>query len=291
MKKRKTPTLSPQPPPANDPWRVDPSEVGRHRRRLREANRRTPLGTLARVGIAALALAAIVTAYLNFDTVRRVRLDFSEITALFDRGTTTPGAPATPGDTGEPGTEVIEGGDVAGVAMPSAVGGAPPTPSEGPATATPPPPAAEPAPEQTPFEAAAAAAATPEPAPVPPPEPEPEVPAGPETFHFGLSRVSVSEADASAAIIVLREGGRRGVSSVIWWTTDGTATAGTDYADRGRVAERFAAGEQNRTIHIPLIGDRNVEGPENFYVHVAPGDAEADLEKSEQLEVVLNDDD
>ena len=56
---------------------------------------------------------------------------------------------------------------------------------------------------------------------------------------------------------------------------------------------RFAQtiSEQNRTIHIPLIGDRNVEGPENFYVHVAPGDAEADLEKSEQLEVVLNDDD
>jgi hypothetical protein len=256
---------------------------------MREANRRTPLGTFARVGIAALALAAIVTAYLNFDTVRQVRLDFSQITALFDRGTATPGAPATPGEAGEPGTEVIEGGGVAGVAMPSAIGGAPPAPSEPPAAPAPSPPAAEPAPEQTPFEAAAAAAAAPEPAPAPPPEPE--VPAGPETFHFGLSRVTVSEADASAAIIVLREGGRRGVSSVVWWTTDGTATAGTDYADRGRVAERFAAGEQNRTIHIPLIGDRNVEGPENFYVHVAPGDAEADLEKAEQLEVVLNDDD
>ena len=78
---------------------------------------------------------------------------------------------------------------------------------------------------------------------------------------------------------------------VVWWTTDGTATAGTDYADRGRVTERFAVGEQNRTILIPLVGDRNVEGPENFYVHVAPGDAEADLDRAEQLEVVLNDDD
>lgn len=282
--------MAPQPPPANDQWRMDPSDVGRHRRRMREANRRTPLGTLARVGIAALALAAIVTAYLNFDTVRQMRLDFSAITALFDRGTGAPGAPTTPGESGEPGTEVVEGGGVVGVSMPSAVGGAPPTPVETPAA--PPaqaPPAAEPTPEQTPFEAAAAA--TPDPVPVPPPEPEPELPVGPETFHFGLSRVEVSEADASARIIVLREGGRRGVSSVVWWTTDGTATAGTDYADRGRVTERFAAGEQNRTILIPLVGDRNVEGPENFYVHVAPGDAEADLERSEQLEVVLNDDD
>lgn len=285
--------MAPQPPPANDQWRMDPSDVGRHRRRMREANRRTPLGTLARVGIAALAVAAIVTAYLNFDTVRQMRLDFSEITALFDRGPRAPGAPTRPGESGEPGTEVIEGGGVAGVAMPSAVGGAPPTPVETPAAAPAqaPPAAAEPAPEQTPFEAAAAAAPEPTAVPPPAPEPEPELPVGPETFHFGLSRVEVSEADASARIIVLREGGRRGASSIVWWTTDGTATAGSDYADRGRVVERFAAGEQNRTILIPLVGDRNVEGPENFYVHVAPGDAEADLERSEQLEVVLNDDD
>jgi hypothetical protein len=289
--------MAPQPPPANDQWRVDPSDVGRHRRRLREANRRTPLGTVARLGAAVLAIAVIITAYLNFDTVRQVRLDFSEITALFERGGSAPGAPAAPtGEPGEPGTEVVEGGGVAGVAMPSAVGGAPPTPAEAPATApaqAPPAPATEvpAASEPTPFEAAAAAAAVPEPTPPPPPEPEPELPVGPETFHFGLSRVEVSEADASARIIVLREGGRRGASSVVWWTTDGTATAGTDYADRGRVTERFAVGEQNRTILIPLVGDRNVEGPENFYVHVAPGDAEADLDRAEQLEVVLNDDD
>ena len=142
VKNRKPPTMAPQPPPANDQWRMDPSDVGRHRRRMREANRRTPLGTFARLGAAVLALALIITAYLNFDTVRQVRLDFSEITALFDRGSRPPGAPTTPADeAGEPGTEVVEGGGVAGVAMPSAIGGAPPAPAEAPAAAP-----AEPAP-------------------------------------------------------------------------------------------------------------------------------------------------
>ena len=83
--------------------------------------------------------------------------------------------------------------------------------------------------------------------------------------------MSVSEADASAAVLVLRDGGRRGVSSFTWWTTDGTANAGADFARLERRVERFGIGEQNRTLHVPIVGTAG-EGPENFVVHVVAGE-------------------
>ena len=78
--------------------------------------------------------------------------------------------------------------------------------------------------------------------------------------------------------------------TVVWSTRDGTATAGSDYVDRGAVVERFAAGEQNRTILVPIIGDRNAEGPENFYVVLvsAEGDVAGEVREAE---VVIEDDD
>ena len=75
-----------------------------------------------------------------------------------------------------------------------------------------------------------------------------------------------------------------------WWTTDGTATAGEDYANLGRVVVKFAPNEQNRGIHIPIIGDRKVEGPENFHVNLAPGNSPTG-EPTERLEVIIKDDD
>jgi hypothetical protein len=109
---------------------------------------------------------------------------------------------------------------------------------------------------------------------------------------FGLERMTVSEADAGAAVLVLRDGGRRGVSAFTWWTTDGTAAAGADFARLDRRVERFQVGEQNRTLHVPIIGDRSREGPETFFVHVVPGEnADAPGAPVAQIEVVINDDD
>jgi len=111
----------------------------------------------------------------------------------------------------------------------------------------------------------------------------------PEEFDFGIDTMSVSEADASARLLILRNGGRRGVSTVTWWTVDGTARAGTDYASLDPQTVRFAAGEQNRSIQIPIVGDRNPEGPESFFVHLAPGERAG--ESASQIEVIINDDD
>ncbi len=134
------------------------------------------------------------------------------------------------------------------------------------------------------------AEAPPEPEPAPRPPPEPELPVGPETFGFGLEVMNVSEADASARVLVLRDGGRRGVSVIRWWTTNGIATAGTDFARLEPGTVRFGVGEQNRTLLVPIIGDRNVEGPENFYVHIAVGEG-AEPEPVAQIEILITDDD
>jgi hypothetical protein len=99
--------------------------------------------------------------------------------------------------------------------------------------------------------------------------------------------MNVSEADASAAVLVLREGDRRRPSSITWWTTDGTAKGGADFASLGRVTLRFAASEQNRAIYVPIVGDRAVEGSENFFIHIAQGDSTETLAR---LEVVIVDD-
>jgi hypothetical protein len=118
------------------------------------------------------------------------------------------------------------------------------------------------------------------------------VPVRPETIGFGLEVMTVSEADASAAVLVLRDGGRRGVSAFTWWTTDGTARAGVDFARLDRRVERFRAGEQNRTLHVPIIGDRSAEGPETFFVHVVAGEnADAPGAQVARIQVIINDDD
>ena len=119
---RRKPANRPPDPAGADQWRLDPSEVGFHARRIREANRVGPLGKLLRYAAGALALAAAVWVYWNFDTLRELRLDFSGVTDLFadsaDRD--RPGAPSAGG---EPGTEIVEGAGVAGVAMPTSVEG------------------------------------------------------------------------------------------------------------------------------------------------------------------------
>ena len=299
MDKRNPANRAPKPAGA-DPMRVDPRDAQLYARRVRHAKRVGPLGKFFRYSAIALLLVGAFAVYWNFETLRGIRPDFSALTSLFEDDTGRDGQGTAAG--GEPATEVVAAAGVAGTSLPSSIDDEPPepatnaveTPPDRPA-ATAPVPAAPAAPPSRQTEPVPAAVAEPAPnervaAVTPPPVEEP--PAGPETFDFGLSVINFSEADASAAVLILRNGGRRRASSVTWWTTDGTAKAGNDYASFGPRVERFAVGEQNRTIRIPLVGDRNTEARESFYVHVAPGEtAGASSESVAQLEVVINDDD
>jgi hypothetical protein len=276
-------------PGASEHWGLDPQDVRRHARRMREATVVSPLGKVVRIAVVAALLAGAFAVYFNFETLRELRFDFSRVTGAFED------AVEEVEDTrrgGELETEAVGDTSIAGVRMETSLEGeAPPeaeTPAgdapapETPAAVEPAPPAAAPPAEPAPERAAVRE----EPRPAPPPEPE--VPARPETFGFGLEIMNVSEADASARVLVLRDGGRRGVSTIRWWTTDGTAVAGSDFARLEPRTERFGVGEQNRTLLIPIIGDRNPEGPESFFVHIAVGDS---TEAVARIEVVITDDD
>ena len=113
-------------------------------------------------------------------------------------------------------------------------------------------------------------------------------PPAPETFEFTSGAVTVSEREAGARVTIRRRGGDLGPSSVVWWASDGTAAAPSDYADLGPTTERFAAGEGTRRIYVPIVGDANREGSESFYVNLRAG---ADAEAVQRVEIVVEDDD
>ena len=244
---------------------------------MRERDRVGPLGKLVRYTAVVLLLAGAVAVYWNFDTLRGISVDFSGFVDLVARRAKDTVA-AVSGGAAQ--TEVVKETEVVGTAAPSSLSGSPPVVPE-PTTAK-----ATPAPESLPATTSPTASAPTHAPPAPAAAPEP--PPGPEQFSFGLAKIEVSEGAASADVLVLRGGDMRRPSSVRWWTTDGTAKAGQDYVDLGRVVLKFAASEQNRAIHVPIIGDKAAEGPESFYVNLAWGEDEGPVER---VEVVIVDDD
>jgi hypothetical protein len=270
--------------PRNE-WVPDPLDVRRHARIMRERERVGPLGKLVRITAVVLLLAGAGLVYWNFDTLRGIKVDLSGLTELWaqrtDRGdnTSTPNGAATQ-------TAVVAATEVAGAAAETSLSSERPVARNAETSAPKPAASAPPSAETT---VAVAEPAEPR-AAAPPPPAAPAPPPGPESFSFGLDKIEVSESNASADLLILRSGDMRRPSVVTWWTSDGTAVAGQDYASLGRVVVKFAPNEQNRGIHIPIIGDRTVEGPENFYVNLAPGD-DATGEATERVEVVIRDDD
>jgi hypothetical protein len=115
-------------------------------------------------------------------------------------------------------------------------------------------------------------------------------PVEPETFAPEKSVVVISEAAPSAAITIRRHGGLEAASSFVWWTTDGTAVADDDYINLGARIERLAAGEQARTVYVPIVHDSKHEGRESFYVNVRPAQGKRE-DPAQRVEVVIEDDD
>ncbi len=261
-------------------WRLDPGDVARHAKLRRQREQRGPFGKAARYCAVVLVLAGAFAVYWNFDTLRQLSIEAPALSALLKSlssdDTRVPTRSA-------PDTAQVESTAVAGTAAPTSVGAAR---------------------DRAPLlDVAKAESLSPDTAPAAPPASaadsvtaapviveQPAVPPTPETIAFALPKVTVSERDASAAVLVVRSGGNRGASSFTWWTSDGTAKAGSDYVDLGKVVVKFAAGEVNHAIHIPIVGDAVAEGLESFYVNLAPGD-DASAEAQDRVEVVIEDDD
>ena len=85
------------------------------------------------------------------------------------------------------------------------------------------------------------------------------------TVQFGTATYIVDENGTSATITVTRTGGTASGVTVRYATSDGTATAGTDYiATSGTLI--FAAGETSKDFTIPLLDDTLVDGDKTFSV-------------------------
>jgi serine/threonine protein kinase len=148
--------------------------------------------------------------------------------------------------------------------------------------------------EHTPVSAgeAPAPAAEPRTAAAAPPTNRADTPPAEPRFRFTASVVTVSESEPAAALVVERSGDLSGPTSIVWWSSGDTARAGEDYADLGQTTERFAAGEQRRTLLIPLIDDAVPESRESFYVYLGRFDPVRNhLEPLSTVRVDIVDDD
>ncbi len=86
-------------------------------------------------------------------------------------------------------------------------------------------------------------------------------PPPPGRVQFNAQAYIVSEDDGSATITVTRSGGQTSGLTVTYVSSDGTATAGSDYvAAAGTLV--FAAGDTSKSFAVPILDDALVEGDE-----------------------------
>jgi hypothetical protein len=110
-------------------------------------------------------------------------------------------------------------------------------------------------------------------------------------FSFAQPVAVVRENEVAARIVIRRTGDARSAASIAWWTSNGSAVAGDDYADLGARVERFEPGEQSRTVYVPLTNDSIAEPTKSFDVHIGRGEAAGDNPPLSSLRVDIVDDD
>jgi hypothetical protein len=89
--------------------------------------------------------------------------------------------------------------------------------------------------------------------------------AQPGTLQFSSATYSIAENGGSATITVTRMNGTEGTVTVDYATSDGTATAGSDYtASSGTLS--FADGDTMKTFTIPITDDINDENDETVNI-------------------------
>jgi hypothetical protein len=114
--------------------------------------------------------------------------------------------------------------------------------------------------------------------------------APPGTLSFKTGAYSISEGGGSALITVNRTGGAAGTVTINYATTNGTATAGSDYtATSGTLT--FAPGETTKTFSVPVTDDSAREDSEtvNLSLSTVGGGAILGMPNTAVLTIVDND--
>jgi uncharacterized repeat protein (TIGR01451 family)/uncharacterized delta-60 repeat protein len=110
-------------------------------------------------------------------------------------------------------------------------------------------------------------------------------------FYLSNSVYSVSEAGTNILITVMRTNASvADTNSVAVFTSDGTATAGSDYTFTSAVLT-FTNGENFKTISIPILQDTLVEGDETFFVSLTNATGGAQIIGPSNAVVTIVDDD
>lgn len=106
--------------------------------------------------------------------------------------------------------------------------------------------------------------------------------------QFDVRNYSVAENGGSVSVSVTRSGDTSQSASVHYATSDGTATAGSDYTGASGDLV-FASGETNKTIAIQVLDDSTYEGDEAFTVTLSSA-AGADLGLSAATVTIVEND-
>lgn len=114
---------------------------------------------------------------------------------------------------------------------------------------------------------------------------------GNPTPTLSINDVSIVEGntgESNAAFTVRRTGLATETTTVNYATTNGTATAGSDYeAASGTLT--FAPGENSKTINVKVFGDTTTEANETFFVNLSTP-TNGDITRGQATGTILNDD-
>jgi hypothetical protein len=119
-----------------------------------------------------------------------------------------------------------------------------------------------------------------------PPVATPVEPAG--EIAFDGATYTATEAGGTATITLARTGGTAGEVTVTVTATDGTATAGSDFA-AGPYTVTFADGQTSATLAVPLVADTATEGDETFTLTVSAPTGGATLGAQATATVTITD--
>ncbi|HEY1013113.1 MAG TPA: Calx-beta domain-containing protein, partial [Herpetosiphonaceae bacterium] len=111
----------------------------------------------------------------------------------------------------------------------------------------------------------------------------------PRVLNMGASSATVGEAAGTATLTVTLSAASAAPVSVSVRTSDGTATAGSDYTAVSTTLT-FAPGQTSRTVTVPIINDTAAEGNETFNVTLSNPTGGATVGASASVVTIVDND-
>ncbi len=111
--------------------------------------------------------------------------------------------------------------------------------------------------------------------------------AGPGVIAFEANRFTIAEESGPLALTLRRTNGRTGAVSVQVNTTNGSATAGSDFTGLTNVLVEFADNTNTATVAIPITADSRAERNETFQVTLSNASSGASLGSPSSAEVLI----